>query len=148
MDTLLLRVDNAVFSDAGVRHLIPLKESLQEFEMNVESCLKCLTHLLENEEAMLGLLLTERHEAIIKGESLDRSLHRKCRTAARGVRKAGQQRYQRNQLYEQKITRVNRSLLRFHSIRTGTESLPMNVVSGYYWNIILVSNDPSLASLE
>lgn len=75
MDTLLLRVDNAVFSDAGVRHLIPLKESLQEFEMNVESCLKCLTHLLEKEEDMLGLLLTERHEAIIKGESLDRSLH-------------------------------------------------------------------------
>ena len=75
VDTLLTRVHNEVFSDSGVQHLVPIKDSLQEFELNVKNCLECLTHLLDNDEDMLGLLLTEQHFASARGEDLHPRLH-------------------------------------------------------------------------
>mmetsp|Transcript_36645 Transcript_36645/g.80157 ORF Transcript_36645/g.80157 Transcript_36645/m.80157 type:complete len:576 (+) Transcript_36645:469-2196(+) len=75
VDTLLTRVHNEVFSDSGVQHLVPIKDSLQEFELNVENCLECLTHLLDNDEDMLGLLLTEQHVASARGEDLHHEHH-------------------------------------------------------------------------
>ena len=75
VSTLLTRVHNEMFSDEGVQHIIPIKDSLQEFELNVKSCLECLTHLLDNDEDMLALLLTEQHFASAKGEDLQPQLH-------------------------------------------------------------------------
>lgn len=75
VDTLLVRVHHEVFSDSGVQHLVPIKDSLQEFELIVKNCLECLTHLLDNDEDMLGLLLTEQHLAKVKGTEIQPTLH-------------------------------------------------------------------------
>lgn len=75
VSTLLTRVHNEMFSDEGVQHIVPIKDSLQEFEMNVKNCLECLTHLLDNDEDMLNLLLTEKHIASAKGEDVLPQLH-------------------------------------------------------------------------
>ena len=75
VSTLLTRVHNEMFSDEGVQHIVPIKDSLQEFELNVKNCLECLTHLLDNDEDMLALLLTEQHLAAAKGEGLHPQLH-------------------------------------------------------------------------
>ena len=75
VSTLLARVHNEMFSDEGVQHIVPIKDSLQEFELNVNNCLECLTHLLDNDEDMLALLLTEQHLAAAKGEDLHPQLH-------------------------------------------------------------------------
>lgn len=75
VSTLLTRVHNEMFSDEGVQHIVPIKDSLQEFELNVKNCLECLTHLLDNDEDMLNLLLTEKHIAYAKGEDVQPQLH-------------------------------------------------------------------------
>lgn len=75
VDSLLSRVSNEVFSDSGVHSLVPIKDSLQEFEIHVKSGLDCLTHLLDNDEDMLGLLLTEKAAALEKGQDLHHHLH-------------------------------------------------------------------------
>lgn len=75
VDSLLSRVSNEVFSESGVHRLVPVKDSLQEFEMHVKQELQCLTHLLENDEDMLGLLLTEQAAAQKKGEDLQHQMH-------------------------------------------------------------------------
>ena len=75
VSTLLTRVHNEMFSDEGVQHIVPIKDSLQEFELNVKNCLECLTHLLDNDEDMLNLLLTEKHIASAKGEDVQPQLH-------------------------------------------------------------------------
>uniref|UniRef100_A0A7S4QR36 Magnesium transporter n=1 Tax=Ditylum brightwellii TaxID=49249 RepID=A0A7S4QR36_9STRA len=75
VDSLLDRVSNEVFSESGVHRLVPIKDSLQEFEMTVKQGLDCLKHLLDNDEDMLGLLLTEGAAARSKGQNLQLKKH-------------------------------------------------------------------------
>jgi len=75
VDQFLGRVANEVFSDSGVHQLVPLKDSLQGFEILVKQSLQCLTDLLNNDEDMLALLITEQSEAQSKGLEVDYSEH-------------------------------------------------------------------------
>jgi Mg2+ and Co2+ transporter CorA len=75
VDNFLEQVANEVYSDTGVHQLVPLKDSLQSFEMQVKQCLDCLTDILEDDEQMLGLLLTEQAEATKAGTQIDFKRH-------------------------------------------------------------------------
>jgi len=76
VDSTTSRATNEfLVSEASVHRLGPVKESLQRFEMRVGSGLECLTHLLQNDDDMLGLLLKENMVAEGKGEVLDRTRH-------------------------------------------------------------------------
>eukprot|EP00554_Chaetoceros_debilis_P006638 CAMPEP_0194077478 /NCGR_PEP_ID=MMETSP0149-20130528/4092_1 /TAXON_ID=122233 /ORGANISM="Chaetoceros debilis, Strain MM31A-1" /LENGTH=492 /DNA_ID=CAMNT_0038758515 /DNA_START=372 /DNA_END=1850 /DNA_ORIENTATION=+ len=75
VDTVVTKVSNEMSAASGVHRLVPVKDSLLEFEIQVESALNCLTHLLGNEEDMLGLLLTERQAARDRGEEMDIRRH-------------------------------------------------------------------------
>ena len=68
-------VANEVYSDTGVHQLVPLKDSLQSFEMHVKQCLECLTQLLDDDEEMLALLLTEQAKAAETGKPVDFQRH-------------------------------------------------------------------------
>jgi hypothetical protein len=70
VDDFLDRAANEVFSDAGVHQLVPLKDSLQSFELQVKQSLECLTSLLNDDDLMLDLLLTEQAEAHKRGEEV------------------------------------------------------------------------------
>lgn len=75
VESFLNRVSNEIFSDSGVHLLPPLKDSLQSFEMQVVQSRDCLTELLGNDDDMLGLLVTEQHDARAKGMELLASRH-------------------------------------------------------------------------
>ena len=75
VDDFLTRVTNEVFSDAGVHQLVPLKDSLQSFELQVKQTLDCLTSILNDDDLMLDLLLTEQAEARNRGEEVDFERH-------------------------------------------------------------------------
>ena len=55
INSVMSKADENLFSMSGVQHLMPLKDSLQEFEMVVDQCLDCLTTLLKNDEVRVGL---------------------------------------------------------------------------------------------
>lgn len=63
VNSLMDRVTNEAFSPSGLHKLVPVKDSLQHFEMNVKGALDCITDLLSNDEDMLALLLTEKARA-------------------------------------------------------------------------------------
>ena len=67
VNSLMDRVTHDAISPSGLHKLIPLKDSLQRFEMNVKGALKCITDLLSNDQDMVDLLLTEK--AITKSEN-------------------------------------------------------------------------------
>ena len=69
------RVSSEVFSDAGVHLLVPLKDSLQGFELHVKQTFDCLTELLNDDEEMLKLLLTEQEAARNLGTEVDFDRH-------------------------------------------------------------------------
>jgi magnesium transporter len=75
VDDFLGRVANEVFSDAGVHQLVPLKDSLQSFELQVKQALQCLTDLLNDDEDMLKLLLTEQAQASATGQPVEFERH-------------------------------------------------------------------------
>lgn len=75
VDSFLDRVANEVYSDTGVHQLVPLKDSLQSFEIQVKQSLDCLTELLKSDEDMLDLLLTEQAKAEQTGGQVDYSRH-------------------------------------------------------------------------
>jgi magnesium transporter len=56
---------------------VPLKDALQSFELQVKQSFACLTDLLQDDEEMLNLLLTEQAEARSSGTpvELDRHQH-------------------------------------------------------------------------
>jgi len=62
-------------TSASVQRLVPLKDSLQNFEMQVSQSLNCLTTLLNDDEDMLHLLLTAQAAAAKEGKNLDVELH-------------------------------------------------------------------------
>lgn len=65
----------SVTGDSEASRLVPLKDSLQEFEIKVKQSLKCLTDMLGNEEDLLSLSLTEAAKAKQNGEKLDAREH-------------------------------------------------------------------------
>ena len=75
VNSFLIKSNNEVYSDTGVHQLVPLKDSLQSFEMHVKQCLDCLTQLLEDDEEMLALLLTEQAKARETGKQVDFQRH-------------------------------------------------------------------------
>lgn len=60
VNEFLERVTNEVFNDSGVHQLEPLKGSLQSFELQVKQSLECLNSLLNDDDVMLSLLLSEQ----------------------------------------------------------------------------------------
>lgn len=52
-----------------------MKDSLSDFELEVSDLMKVIQGLLNSDEDMLGLLLTEAERATRRGEALDTSLH-------------------------------------------------------------------------
>jgi len=75
VEATLTRVTDEFLSPSSVHRLVPIKDSLQKFEMKVDSVLKCLTHLLQNDDDMLGLLLAENLRAEGRGEALEVRRH-------------------------------------------------------------------------
>lgn len=77
VDTFVERVGKEFFTEGGGAHhlLPPIKDSLQRFEMQVKSHLGVLTDLLENDEDMLGLLITEQEYAESQGGKVEYQRH-------------------------------------------------------------------------
>lgn len=75
VDSFLDKVANEVYSDTGVHLLVPLKDSLQSFELQVKQTLDCLTNLVNDDEQMLDLLLTEQEKASEQGTQVDFQRH-------------------------------------------------------------------------
>ena len=71
VDNFLDKVTNEVYSDTGVHQLVPLKDTLQSMEMQVKQSLDCLTGLLNDDDQMLDLLLTEQAVAAAQGKDVD-----------------------------------------------------------------------------
>jgi Mg2+ and Co2+ transporter CorA len=68
VDNFLDKVADEIYSDTGVHQLVPLKDCLQSCEIQVKTCLDCLTKLLNDDEEMLSLLLTEQEKASKTGQ--------------------------------------------------------------------------------
>lgn len=75
VNSLMDRVTNEAFSPSGLHRLVPVKDSLQHFEMNVKGALRCITNLLSSDEDMVGLLLTEKAIAKAENRTLPIELH-------------------------------------------------------------------------
>jgi magnesium transporter len=73
--SFLDRIDSEVYSDTGVHLLVPLKDSLNGFELQVKQSYECLTGLMQQDDLMLALLLTEQEEARRTGRSVEFSRH-------------------------------------------------------------------------
>eukprot|EP00573_Skeletonema_grethae_P000237 CAMPEP_0201686606 /NCGR_PEP_ID=MMETSP0578-20130828/987_1 /ASSEMBLY_ACC=CAM_ASM_000663 /TAXON_ID=267565 /ORGANISM="Skeletonema grethea, Strain CCMP 1804" /LENGTH=524 /DNA_ID=CAMNT_0048170677 /DNA_START=20 /DNA_END=1594 /DNA_ORIENTATION=- len=77
VNSLMVRAANEAFSPSGLHKLVPVKDSLQRFEMNCKGALNCITDLLSNDEDMISLLLTEKANAKAKNEVLPVESHEK-----------------------------------------------------------------------
>jgi len=77
VDSFLDKVDNndVTSPDAGVHQLVPLKDALQSFEIQVKQSLECLEDLLNDDSEMLALLLTEQKAADEAGGEVAFSRH-------------------------------------------------------------------------
>ncbi len=75
LDSILSKVTNEMFSATVVHRIMPIKDSILEFEIHVQSALDSLKDLLTNDEDMVGLLLTKKKQARDKGYDLDLSSH-------------------------------------------------------------------------
>lgn len=77
VNSLMDRVANEAYSPSGLNKLLPVKDSLQHFEMNVKGAHRCIAELLSNDEDMLGLLLTERAVCMQSKTDLPMESHEK-----------------------------------------------------------------------
>jgi len=75
VNSLLDRITNEAFSPSGLHKLVPVKDSLQHFEMNVKGALNCVTDLLDNDEDMINLQLTAKQRAGENNETLPMESH-------------------------------------------------------------------------
>ncbi len=66
---------NDMFTATGIHRLVPVKDSIQEFVIHIQSALDCLKDLLENDEDMINLMLTKKRHARNNGYDLDNSIH-------------------------------------------------------------------------
>lgn len=71
IDNFLDKVSHEIYSDTGVHQLVPLKDSLQSFEIQVRQSVDCLASLLNDDNMMLDLLLTEQAAADKSGKDVD-----------------------------------------------------------------------------
>ena len=71
VEDILSKVSEEVYSEIGVHQLVPLKETLQSFEIQVKQSVDCLASLLDNDDAMLDLLLSEQKVAQKAGREVD-----------------------------------------------------------------------------
>ena len=60
---------------SGVHRLVPVKDSLQKFALNLRSAFDGITRLLADDEDMLGLLLTERLEVNHRNKTIQLDHH-------------------------------------------------------------------------
>lgn len=74
-NTMEIKVDYVVDGGAIIHRLALLNESLSAFEIDITQALECLSHLLSNEDDMLGLLLTETAAAETKKTHVDPTKH-------------------------------------------------------------------------
>ena len=73
MQFVLISLINTI----GMHRLVPIKDSLQNFELQVQQGLECITDLLKNDEDMVGLLLTEQeNNKRLHGKSSTIDIHR------------------------------------------------------------------------
>lgn len=72
---LLSQAGLDVDAEISMHQLIPLKDGLEQFNMEVDGARRCVTDLLNNDDDMLALLLTERHYASQNNKPLDPNLH-------------------------------------------------------------------------
>lgn len=76
VNSLMERVTHeSVLPESSLHRLVPLKDSLQRFEMNVKGALRCLTDLLSNDQDMVDLLLTEKADAKAENRTVPLELH-------------------------------------------------------------------------
>uniref|UniRef100_A0A7S2Y6K2 Magnesium transporter n=1 Tax=Entomoneis paludosa TaxID=265537 RepID=A0A7S2Y6K2_9STRA len=75
VDNSLEKVASDVYSNTGIHLLAPLKDSLQSFEISVQQSVDCLAKLLDDDDAMLDLLLTEQKAAADAGTQVDFQKH-------------------------------------------------------------------------
>jgi hypothetical protein len=77
VDSFLDKVDNNDITspDAVVHQLAPLKDALQSFEIEVRQSHECLEDLLNHDDEMLALLLTEQNAADETGNEVEFSRH-------------------------------------------------------------------------
>jgi hypothetical protein len=75
VDSILSKVSNEMFTATVVHRIMPIKDSILEFEIHVQSALDSLKDLLMNDEDMVGLLLTKKKQARDNGYDLDLSSH-------------------------------------------------------------------------
>ena len=66
---------NDLFTATGIHRLVPVKDSIQEFVIHVQSALDCLKDLLENDEDMINLMLTKKQHAKDNEYEIDASIH-------------------------------------------------------------------------
>jgi len=59
----------------GVHQLVPLKDALQKFELQVTQSLDCLTTILNDDQLMLKILVTEQMDARRTGIPVDMTRH-------------------------------------------------------------------------
>jgi len=75
VDYLTTNVSENFLADTGIQRLMPLRRSLQSFELQVTQAVECLTMLLNDDEDMLKILLGEQAHARNKGIEVDAVLH-------------------------------------------------------------------------
>ena len=75
VDSFLEKVADEIYSDTGVHLLVPLKDSLKSFDIQVKQSLDCVTELLNNDDEMLDLLLTEQASAHKTGGQVEFARH-------------------------------------------------------------------------
>ena len=75
VNNVLEHISTQDLSDSAAYRLVPVKDSLQSFEMKVKSNLTCLTDFLDNDEDMVQILLTETIAAKKRGERLEIHQH-------------------------------------------------------------------------
>eukprot|EP00615_Pteridomonas_danica_P008443 CAMPEP_0114370144 /NCGR_PEP_ID=MMETSP0101-20121206/32267_1 /TAXON_ID=38822 ORGANISM="Pteridomonas danica, Strain PT" /NCGR_SAMPLE_ID=MMETSP0101 /ASSEMBLY_ACC=CAM_ASM_000211 /LENGTH=388 /DNA_ID=CAMNT_0001521481 /DNA_START=461 /DNA_END=1627 /DNA_ORIENTATION=- len=76
---LLLGLTHGSENDAmeGLHRLVPIKTGIGNFQMVIDEAVECLEHLLDNDEDLLGLLLSEKKLRLDRGDTtpLEGSLH-------------------------------------------------------------------------
>tara|TARA_B110000305_G_C19299693_1_gene568513 strand:+ start:334 stop:1062 length:729 start_codon:yes stop_codon:yes gene_type:complete len=75
VDSLLDNSDGTDGHSEDLHRLVPLKDSLQSFEMKVSESIECVVELLQSEEDMLGLMLSEQEKCKRLNQPIDPTSH-------------------------------------------------------------------------
>jgi len=75
VETLLAGGEDLEAAESGLHRVVILKDSLSSFELEVNDLVTLLSELINNDEDMLDIMITERSEAERKGAALDATLH-------------------------------------------------------------------------